>query len=59
MAIKPIPDGYHSITPYLIVEGAGKLLDFLKQAFGAQEVDRIAGPTAGLDMPRAGSATHG
>ncbi len=44
MAIKPIPDGYHSITPYLIVEGAGKLLDFLKQAFGAQEVERNAGP---------------
>jgi len=43
MAIKPIPDGYHSITPYLIVEGAGKL-DFLKQAFAAQEVERIAGP---------------
>lgn len=44
MAIKPIPEGYHSITPYLIVEGAGKLLDFLKQAFGAQEEVRMAGP---------------
>ena len=35
MAIKPIPEGYHSITPYLVVKRAGKLLDFLKQAFGA------------------------
>lgn len=44
MAIKPIPEGYHSITPYLIVEDAGKLLDFLKQAFAAQEIARMAGP---------------
>jgi uncharacterized glyoxalase superfamily protein PhnB len=35
MAVKPIPDGYHSITPYLVVEGVAKLLDFLKQAFDA------------------------
>lgn len=38
MAVKPIPDGYHSVTPYLVVQGAAKLLDFLKQAFGAEEV---------------------
>lgn len=37
MAVKPIPDGYHSITPYLVVQGAGKLIEFLKQAFGAEE----------------------
>jgi len=39
MAVKPIPDGYHSITPYLVVQGAGKLIDFLKQAFDAQEIE--------------------
>jgi uncharacterized glyoxalase superfamily protein PhnB len=38
MAVKPIPDGYHSITPYLTVKGVTKLLDFLKQAFGAEEI---------------------
>jgi uncharacterized glyoxalase superfamily protein PhnB len=38
MAVKPIPEGYHSITPYLTVEGADKLLDFVKQAFGAGDV---------------------
>jgi uncharacterized glyoxalase superfamily protein PhnB len=38
MAVKPIPGGYRSITPYLIVEGAARLLQFCKQAFGAQEV---------------------
>ena len=36
MPVKPIPDGYHSITPYLVVPGVAKLLDFLKQAFGAE-----------------------
>lgn len=35
MAVKPIPDGYHSITPYLVVPGAMKLIDFLKQGLGA------------------------
>lgn len=44
MAVKPIPDGYHSITPYLAVEGASKLLDFVKQAFGADEIIRMDGP---------------
>jgi PhnB protein len=37
VATKPKPDGYHSVTPYLAVEGAAKLLDFLKQAFNATD----------------------
>jgi PhnB protein len=36
MAIKPVPDGYHTVTPYLTVRGATKVIDFLKQAFGAE-----------------------
>ncbi|MGH8937106.1 MAG: VOC family protein [Acidimicrobiia bacterium] len=44
MAVKPIPDGYHSVTPYLIVEGADKLLDFLKRAFSAEETVRMPRP---------------
>lgn len=36
MAAKPIPDGYHTVTPYLTVRGANKVIDFLKQAFGAK-----------------------
>jgi len=44
MAVKPIPDGYHTITPYLIAEGVPKLIDFLKQAFGATETFRMAQP---------------
>jgi len=37
MATKPIPDGYHAATPYLTVDDAQKLIDFLKQAFDAKE----------------------
>jgi PhnB protein len=36
MAAKPVPDGYHTVTPYLTVRGASKVIDFLKQAFGAE-----------------------
>jgi hypothetical protein len=35
MAAKAIPDGYHSVTPYLIVKGADRAIDFYKKAFGA------------------------
>jgi len=44
MAVKPIPDGYHSVTPYLIVKGAAKAIDFYKNAFGATEIMRFPGP---------------
>ncbi|MGH7965245.1 MAG: VOC family protein [Candidatus Binatia bacterium] len=44
MSVNPIPDGYHAVTPYLVVQGAGKLIDFLKQAFDAQEIFRMAQP---------------
>jgi uncharacterized glyoxalase superfamily protein PhnB len=36
MAAKPVPDGYHTVTPYLTVRGAPKVIEFLKQAFGAE-----------------------
>jgi len=44
MAVKPIPAGYHSVTPYLIVKGATRAIDFYKQAFGATEIMRFPGP---------------
>jgi PhnB protein len=34
-AVKPIPDGYHTVTPYLIVPGVDRVLDFVQKAFGA------------------------
>ena len=38
MAVKPIPEGYHTVTPYLVVDGAEKVIRFMKEAFGAQPV---------------------
>ena len=35
---KPVPEGFHTVTPYLVVTGVAKLMDFAKQAFGATEV---------------------
>jgi PhnB protein len=36
MPVKPIPDGYHAVTPYLVARGADKTVEFLKKAFGAE-----------------------
>jgi len=44
MAPRPIPEGYHSVTPYLIVTGAASAIEFYKHAFGAKEVMRIPHP---------------
>lgn len=44
MAVKPIPDGYHSVTPYLIVRGAAQAIEFYKKSFGATELMRFPGP---------------
>src|SRR5437016_11861226 len=41
---KYIPDGFHTATPYLIVNGAGRAIEFYKQAFAATEVMRIGAP---------------
>ena len=38
MAVKPIPDGFHTVTPYLVVHGVDTLLDFLQRAFNAQQL---------------------
>jgi len=42
--VKPIPDGYHALTPYLIVSGVSRLIEFLKNAFGADELHRTVLP---------------
>jgi PhnB protein len=42
--VKPVPEGYHTATPYLIVGGAAKAIDFYKKAFGAVEKLRMAQP---------------
>jgi PhnB protein len=42
--VKPVPDGYHTVTPYLIVDQAARALDFYKEAFGAKELMRFPSP---------------
>lgn len=44
MSVKPVPEGHHTVTPYLVVADAARLLDFLKQAFQAIEIHRMEGP---------------
>lgn len=44
MAVRPIPEGYRTFTPYYVVEGASDFIDFLKRAFGAEELFRFPAP---------------
>ena len=44
MAVKPIPEGYHSVTPYLILNGAADAIEYYQKAFGATELFRMSAP---------------
>jgi uncharacterized glyoxalase superfamily protein PhnB len=44
MPVKHVPERFHTVTPYLVVAGVGKLIDFLKSAFDAKEIERHARP---------------
>ena len=44
MSVKAIPEGYHSIQPYLYIRGAAQALDFYRKAFGAQTIVHMPGP---------------
>jgi PhnB protein len=44
MAVNAKPEGYHSLTPYLVVEGAARLIDFLEEVFDAEVKERFAAP---------------
>lgn len=44
MSVKPIPEGYHSVTPYMGIDKASEAIEFYKKAFGATQIMR-------LDMP--------
>jgi PhnB protein len=50
MAVNPIPEGYHTVTPGLNVKGCDKLIDFLVAAFGAEERMRMQAPGGGPIM---------
>jgi PhnB protein len=40
--VSPVPTGYHTVTPFVIVKGAARFIDFMKEAFGAVEMTRVA-----------------
>jgi uncharacterized glyoxalase superfamily protein PhnB len=42
--IKAVPDGFHALTPHLVVKGASQAIEFYKKAFGAEEIRRMPGP---------------
>jgi PhnB protein len=48
MKVNPIPEGCHSITPYLLVPDVGRLIEFLKKAFDAVEREKIARPSGSI-----------
>jgi PhnB protein len=48
MATKPIPEGYHTLTPYLAVDNASEAIEFYKHAFGAKERVRMEGPQGSI-----------
>ena len=50
MAVNPIREGFHTVTPYLMVREAAELVDFVKQAFGATELFRSTGSAGGLHV---------
>jgi uncharacterized glyoxalase superfamily protein PhnB len=48
MSVKAQPDGYHAITPFVMVKGASQLIDFLKAAFGGMELSKVLTPDGGV-----------
>ena len=46
--VRPIPEGYHAITPYLVCRNADRAIEFYKQAFSAAELFRMPGPSGKL-----------
>jgi PhnB protein len=48
VAVQPIPEGYHSVTPYLIVNGADRLVRFVEQAFSGRERSRMGSDDGGV-----------
>ena len=47
-AVKPVPEGYRTVTPYLTIRGADRAIEFYKRVFGAKEVVRMPGPDGKL-----------
>ena len=58
MGVKPIPEGYQRVVPYLAVEDAAKAIEYYKRAFGAKERVRMDGPGGTIAHARSRSATR-
>ena len=48
MAVKPVPEGYHTVTPYIVSSDAEQLLTFLKKAFGASDQEVMRAPDGSI-----------
>lgn len=46
--VDPVPEGFHTVTPYVTVKGAADAIEFYKEAFGAEEIFRWADPDGGI-----------
>jgi len=46
--VKPVPEGYHRVTPHLVVKNAAEAIPFYEKAFGAKELNRASGPGGGI-----------
>ena len=55
-SVRSVPEGYHAVTPFVIVKGAARFLDFMRDAFGAEELGRVEARMARSVTPRQGSA---
>src|SRR3954469_23474776 len=51
-SIKPIPEGFHTVTPHLVIAGAAQAIEFYQKAFGAVEVARMPGPDGKVMHPQ-------
>ena len=49
MAVKPIPDGFHTVTPYLVVKGVPQLIEFLEKAFDAKVIHQATTPEGSIN----------
>jgi PhnB protein len=46
--VQPVPEGFHTVTPHLVIKGASEAIEFYKKAFGAAEISQLPGPDGKL-----------
>ena len=58
MKVKPVPDGYYTVAPFVIVKGAAQFLDFMRDAFGVEEIARVPGEGGSIGHAETRMATR-